>query len=168
MAYRISSILLSSLILFCILCAGCPFFEDRGSGGGGGDLQSFDMDGDGYWFTCAGGNECAGQQDLDCDDTDPGVHPGRTEVCGDGVDQDCDGEDIDLEGSPCTDCACIMLWGPVCVETKDGFCYASNSSCAALMCAKTVCYPEWGQDDRPDPNSECVKNHPGCENFCGW
>ncbi|MFT4622551.1 MAG: hypothetical protein ACI8PZ_001207 [Myxococcota bacterium] len=30
---------------------------------------------------------------LDCDDGDPGVHPGAEEICEDLVDQDCDGDD---------------------------------------------------------------------------
>ncbi|MCZ7684076.1 MAG: peptidoglycan DD-metalloendopeptidase family protein [Sandaracinaceae bacterium] len=32
--------------------------------------------------------------DTDCDDADPSRHAGAREVCGDGVDQDCDGEDL--------------------------------------------------------------------------
>ena len=36
----------------------------------------------------------------DCDDTDASIHPGAPEVCEDGVDQDCDGND---EGCVCGD-----------------------------------------------------------------
>ncbi|HXI03415.1 MAG TPA: MopE-related protein [Candidatus Saccharimonadales bacterium] len=54
-----------------------------------------DDDGDGYDST------------VDCDDTDPNIHPGATEVC-DGVDQNCDGtidEGFDLDGDGYTTCA---------------------------------------------------------------
>jgi hypothetical protein len=44
-----------------------------------------DDDGDGYGDNCPDG--------PDCDDTDPDVNPGVSEICGNGVDDDCDGED---------------------------------------------------------------------------
>ncbi len=44
-----------------------------------------DADHDGYAPASCGG--------PDCDDASSGVHPGATDVCGDGVDQDCDGLD---------------------------------------------------------------------------
>ena len=50
-----------------------------------------DEDGDGYDAATYGGS--------DCDDGDPDVHPNGTDVAGDGVDQDCDGQDATLPAS---------------------------------------------------------------------
>ncbi len=70
--------------------------------GTGAPVPGADADGDGYASDQDGGD--------DCDDTDPNVNPGATEVCGDGVDNDCDGTtdvgaDADTDGSDsCLDC----------------------------------------------------------------
>jgi len=49
-----------------------------------------DGDDDGSPHPLAGGD--------DCDDTDPDIRPGATEIWYDGVDQDCDGRDDDADG----------------------------------------------------------------------
>ncbi|MGA1867755.1 MAG: MopE-related protein [bacterium] len=46
-------------------------------------LNTIDNDGDGVT-----------ENEGDCDDTDAGIYPGATEICDDGIDQDCDGSDF--------------------------------------------------------------------------
>lgn len=53
-----------------------------------------DVDGDGYGAGGVAANTCLG---ADCDDADPAVNPGAVELCGTGVDEDCDGS-IDEPG----------------------------------------------------------------------
>lgn len=57
-------------------------------GGGAGGTTCKDADMDGY-STCDG----------DCDDDNPNIHPGAVEICGDGIDQNCD--DVSELGPPC-------------------------------------------------------------------
>ena len=45
--------------------------------------EDIDNDGDGYT-----------ENQGDCNDTKSSIHPGATEICGDGVDQDCSGADL--------------------------------------------------------------------------
>jgi hypothetical protein len=63
------------------------------------DVQTWFADGDGDGYAdpkgatvqaCAPPPGYAGDT-TDCDDADPDINPGETEVCGDGVDNDCDG-----------------------------------------------------------------------------
>jgi hypothetical protein len=73
-----------------------------------------DADGDGYGSP--GDPSCPGGADADCNDSAAAVHPGGAEVCGDGIDQDCDGAD---EACPCPD------------DDGDG---AADASCGGTDC----------------------------------
>ena len=58
----------------------------NGLPGGSRDEPCGDMDGDGYNACGPAGGVC------DCDDTNPAIHPGAMDVCGNGIDEDCSGE----------------------------------------------------------------------------
>ena len=81
-----------------------------------------DVDDDGYGDELDTVEQCDApsgyvDQGLDCNDLDPAVNPGATEVCNDGVDDDCDGtaDDIDADGDGYFDAAC--LGGDDCDDT---------------------------------------------------
>jgi hypothetical protein len=57
-----------------------------------------DADGDGF-------DACR----EDCDDADPGIYPGATDLCGDGIDQDCSGMADDA--LDCLGCASLIAAG---------------------------------------------------------
>lgn len=54
-----------------------------GGNTGGGDVDGGDVDGDGYT-----------ENQGDCNDGDSSIYPGATEICGDDIDQDCNGSDL--------------------------------------------------------------------------
>ncbi|MCA9670104.1 MAG: putative metal-binding motif-containing protein [Myxococcales bacterium] len=81
-----------ALALLALGCAGTAPTRDGGDGAlGDGDLSvdTFkdprDVDGDGDGYTPNQG---------DCDDTDNKINPAGVEICGDNIDQNCDGSDL--------------------------------------------------------------------------
>jgi cysteine-rich repeat protein len=70
---------------------------------------------------------------LDCDDRDPERFPGAVEIVGDGIDQDCDGADLDARGFACG----TSSWPPVTIDAPklvgiDGPAVEAQLSCSEL------------------------------------
>lgn len=73
-----------------------------------------DEDGDGYGSEQVEACEQpdgAVRQGADCDDEDPDVNPGADDVCEDGLDTDCDGEDDACVAEDSLGAADAMFWG---------------------------------------------------------
>ena len=65
-----------------------------------GSVDEDDADGDGYTAP----NACYGSKD-DCNDNNASIHPNAVDTFGDGIDQDCNGQDLYfLPYEPCIEC----------------------------------------------------------------
>ncbi len=84
-------------------------------------------------------------ESKDCDDADSSVFPGATEICGDGIDQNCSGEDlpcsvVDLDGdgfdelSDCNDLDDTVFPGAteICGDGVDQSCSGADERCPSL------------------------------------
>ncbi len=139
-----------------------------------------DLDGDG--FACPGqlrwdSHRCAGAG-LDCNDLDAGTYPGAEEICGDGLDQDCDGidqpcvpGDVDGDGerrpedggSDCDDTNPRVRPGAAekCGDGVDQDCSGADLPCAGLPDADGDDYP-----DGQDCNERLATVNAGAEELC--
>ena len=117
-----------SLILFAA-CGG-----SGGSGSGSGNdlnasLNCRDNDGDGYSDAICGG--------LDCDDTNPNINPVVSDLCGDNIDQNCDGRDKVCGGG-------VVAHAGLTWDGSPGICLSCHANEAVDMYAST--HYQWQGD----------------------
>jgi hypothetical protein len=106
-----------------------------------------DLDGDGF-LSCDCAEPGTPLDMLDCNDGDSDIHPGATEICGDGIDQDCD------MGCTGTDLPCP------CTDDLDGDGHISLS-CLGDDCCDTGADTSLGCTDARAPGI-----HPGAAEIC--
>lgn len=127
-----------------------------------------DRDNDGAFGNC---------DPLDCDDRNPDRSPLNMEVCGDGLDNDCDRrtdedcqigccEDGCLDNTFCERCACVMYDPTVCTQTNQP-CTELNTQANGLLCAdltgngQGVCIALCSLNN-PDPDATCPEPGQQC------
>lgn len=116
-----------------------------------------DYDGDGHSDSSCGGD--------DCDDVDPAIHPGATEVCGNDVDENCDGVAaacicVNPEGG----CGCPPE-NPTCgcIRTPDQLCHCGPGTVVDADGDGHLSYTCGGDDC----NDGALTIHPGATEICG-
>ena len=103
-----------------------------------GDVLLEDLDGDGY---VEAENECV--PGGDCNDDNPTINPGATEICDDGIDNDCDGlvdcDDPDCEDAEvCNSCEALGCCFCPAVEELNLTCWNGNPNNPVLWDANAI------------------------------
>jgi hypothetical protein len=122
-----------------------------------GNCLTCDQDGDGHL-----GTNCAGD---DCDDSNAGVHPGALELCGDGLDNDCDG----VADPPdfCAKCADVVCQVGYACDPKTGVCVPiCTPDCAGAECGSDGCGGSCGECPTGYHCSGGRRCVAGCEDLC--
>ncbi len=119
-------------------------------------LTCFDSDGDQYGVP-AYGNTCTFDH-LDCNDANNGINAGVSEICGDGIDQDCSGADL----------ACVCTAGSIqgCTNIISGISSPGTQTCLSDGSAWGACVDN--PDGIPCPTGStqsCTNNYAG--QVCG-
>jgi TolB-like protein len=129
--------------------------------------SELDLDRDGYT-----------PADGDCDDSQAGIYPGAPEICGDGIDQDCDGQDLactpeppmDADGDGFTpqDGDCDDANAGVYPGAPEIQCDGIDQDCnGSDLCPEPVDADGDGYNSDVDCNDNDATIHPGAQEICG-
>ncbi|MBI2580297.1 hypothetical protein HYV85_00635 [Candidatus Woesearchaeota archaeon] len=123
----------------------CNGVDDNCNGQVDEGVCCVDNDGDGYGSGCSKGS--------DCNDNNANINPGKSEMCGDNKDNDCDG----LTDEGCCPSSKPYSWGGQCNECPQdkqkkcgSTCYSGSESYSNCLDTK---YPNW--NCRPNGKSVC-------------
>jgi hypothetical protein len=146
---------LCGLLVFGMIFSGCNESDDSTTK----TTWYMDADGDGYGNpndSIQAEAQPAGYvaDNSDCNDNDAGIHPGATEVCGDGIDQDCNGADLV--------CATTLYYKDA---DKDGYSDGTTQDAAVQPAGY------YGSSALESISGDCNDNdagiHPGATEVCG-
>ena len=129
------------------ICPNTPAGETANSNG----CSDSQIDGDSDTYTL----------DLDCNDNDATINPGVTEVCGDGIDNDCSGADLICNGDDDGDG--IINANDLCSGTSAGASVNSNGCSDAQIDNDSDTYTEVAGDC--NDGDAAIK--PGATDVCG-
>lgn len=142
----------------------CNGVDDDCDGSIDEDLTEYlyyqDADGDGYGDTKIRELACAQPEGYsllsdDCDDSNDKVKPGNTEVCSDGLDNDCDAATLDTGGS-CAAVPEVCDDAALADEDGDGVANCSDADCSShASCVKATEICDNDVDDDGDGSADC-------------